>query len=82
MKSADSVKSRLRTLASQANKPYDYILTHYFIESVLLRIAKSRYAGDFVLKGGLLLHVLFDRRALHSLSRASAGERIFQNNPS
>lgn len=31
--------------------------------SVLLRIAKSRFAGDLVLKGGLLLHVLFNHRA-------------------
>ena len=63
MKNTDSIKARLRALATRANKPYDYILTHYFIESVLLRITKSRFAGDFVLKGGLLLHVLFDHRA-------------------
>jgi len=34
MKNADSIKARLRNLATQANMPYEYILTHYFIECV------------------------------------------------
>lgn len=55
--------AQLRSLAVLSGKPYEYIQTHYFIERVLLRLSKSRYAKDFVLKGGLLLHVLFENRS-------------------
>ena len=63
MSEIDSIKARLKNLAIRSKKPYEYIQTHYFIERVLYRISKSRYAGNFILKGGLLLHVLFDQRA-------------------
>lgn len=63
MNEIESIKARLKNLAIGLEKPYEYIQTHYFIERVLYRISKSRYAGNFVLKGGLLLQVLFDHSA-------------------
>jgi hypothetical protein len=46
-------------LAVRSGKTNEYIQTHYFIERLLV----SRYANDFVLKGGLLLHAMLDNRA-------------------
>lgn len=58
-----SLKSRLRNLAIKEKKPYDYIQMHYMIERLLHRVSVSRFAHDFVLKGGLLLHVIFEDKA-------------------
>ena len=58
-----SLKSRLRNLAIKEKKPYDYIQMHYMIERLLYRVSISPYAHDFVLKGGLLLHIIFEDRA-------------------
>ncbi len=63
MSKADSIKARLRALAVQADKPYEYIQTHYFIERILFRLSKSQFANDFVLKGGLLLYAIFENRS-------------------
>ena len=63
MNNAASIKARLRNLAAKEHKPYDYVQTHYMIERLLYRLSISKYADDFVLKGGLLLHVLFTEKA-------------------
>lgn len=63
MNNAASIKARLRNLAVKEQKPYDYIQTHYMIERLLYRLSISRYANDFILKGGLLLHALFAEKA-------------------
>lgn len=53
MNNAASIKARLRNLAAKEHKPYDYVQTHYMIERLLYRLSISKYADDFVLKGGL-----------------------------
>lgn len=63
MSRADSIKARLRNLSISEQKPYEYIQTHYCIERLLYRLSVSRYSSDFILKGGLLLHALFENRA-------------------
>jgi len=63
MSKADSIKAKLFNIAVRSGKPNEYIQTHYFIERLLYRLSVSRYANDFVLKGGLLLHAMFDNRA-------------------
>ena len=63
MSKADSIKARLLRFAVQSGKSNEYIQTHYFIERLLYRLSISRYANDFVLKGGLLLHAMLDNRA-------------------
>jgi predicted nucleotidyltransferase component of viral defense system len=59
MSKADSIKAKLRNLAIKENKPFDYLLTHYFIERLLYRISLSSYVDNFILKGGLLLYMIF-----------------------
>jgi predicted nucleotidyltransferase component of viral defense system len=63
MSKADSIKARLLNIAVKSGKNNEYIQTHYFIERLLYRLSVSRLANDFVLKGGLLLHAIFDNRA-------------------
>ena len=63
MSKTDSIKARLRNVALINGKPYDYVLTHYFIERVLYRISVSPYAQNFVLKGGLLLQAILEEKA-------------------
>ena len=60
---AASVKARLRNLSVREGKAYDYIQIHYMIERLLYRLSVSRYAQNFVLKGGLLLRVIFEDKA-------------------
>lgn len=63
MNNAASIKARLRNVAMKEQKPYEYILTHYMIERLLYRLSVSQYVDSFILKGGLLLHVLFADKA-------------------
>lgn len=58
-----SVKARLRNLSIHEGKAYDYLQIHYMIERLLYRLSVSPYASDFVLKGGLLLHAIFEDKA-------------------
>lgn len=63
MSKVDSIKARLRNVALKNGKPYEYVLTYYFIERVLSRISVSPYAHNFVLKGGLLLQAILEEQA-------------------
>ena len=63
MKNTESIKAQLRKLATNANKPYEYLQTHYFIERLLFRLSHSEYADAFVLKGGLLLYSIFSHQS-------------------
>jgi hypothetical protein len=60
---AESVKARLKKIAIAESKPFNYILMHYFIERLLYRLSVSAYAGNFILKGGLLLYTVLDNKA-------------------
>ena len=63
MRNPDSIKARLKQLALQENKPFDYLMMHYFIERLLFRLSISQYTDNFILKGGLLLYVILGNNA-------------------
>jgi predicted nucleotidyltransferase component of viral defense system len=63
MRNPDSIKAKLKQLAIQENKPFDYVMMHYFIERLLYRLSISQYAENFVLKGGLLLYTMLKNDA-------------------
>jgi hypothetical protein len=44
---AESVKARLKKIAVAENKPFNYILTHYFIERLLYRFSMDISAVYF-----------------------------------
>ena len=60
---AASIRARLKNIADKEQKPFDFILMLYFIERLLYRLSISRYSGQFVLKGGLLLYAIINEQA-------------------
>lgn len=57
---ADSVKARLKNYCATANISFQDALTYYGLERSIYRISISKYAGHFVLKGGIFLYALYD----------------------
>lgn len=54
---AASVLARLKNQAEVQGRPFSEILQYYAMERFLFRLSKTKYAGKFILKGGLLFHV-------------------------
>jgi predicted nucleotidyltransferase component of viral defense system len=52
-----SILARLRNQSGEMNRPFAEVLQYYAMERFLYRLSKTRYADDFVLKGGLLFYV-------------------------
>lgn len=55
-----SVRARLLRISKEREQNYELILTRYAIERLLYRLAQSRHAERFVLKGATLLMTWFD----------------------
>ena len=58
--SVASVKDRLKNLCLKTGKTMEEMLVVYGLERTIYRISKSRYVGNFTLKGGIFLYALFD----------------------
>ncbi|MDR8389831.1 nucleotidyl transferase AbiEii/AbiGii toxin family protein [Aliifodinibius sp. S!AR15-10] len=52
---AASVHQRLLNKARETKRPFNELLQYYAMEKFLLRMSRSQFAEDFVLKGALLL---------------------------
>lgn len=50
-----SVKDRLKNIASDSGKDFNFVCIQYLQERFLARLAKTRYRNNFILKGALLL---------------------------
>jgi hypothetical protein len=59
---ADSVKARLKNFAVSSGCTFQDALVYYGLERTIYRISVSPYAGHFVLKGGIFLYAIFDRK--------------------
>ena len=59
---ADSVKARLKNFAVSSGCTFQEALVYYGLERTIYRISVSPYASHFVLKGGIFLYALFDRK--------------------
>ena len=59
---ADSVKARLKNFAVENGCTFQEALTYYGLERTIYRISVSKYAEQFVLKGGIFLYAVFDRK--------------------
>ncbi len=55
-----SVRVRLLGVSKAKDLNFDLVLTHYAIERMLYRLAQSRHAERFVLKGAMLLMTWFE----------------------
>ena len=76
-----SVRARLLGISKEKGLNFDLVLTHYAIERLLYRLAQSRHADRFVLKGAILLMTWFDEpfrstRDLDLLSHAIRRRRL------
>ena len=60
MNQAASVKDRLKNISVASGKTLQELLTAYGLERTIFRLSKSRYAGNFMLKGGIFLYAVFD----------------------
>ncbi len=59
---AESVKARLKNFAVSNGITFQEALTYYGLERTIYRISVSKYADHFVLKGGIFLYAIFDRK--------------------
>ena len=50
-----SIHQKLLNLRDRANRPFNELLQHFFIERFLYRLSQSKYQDRFILKGGLML---------------------------
>lgn len=55
-----SVRARLLQVAKRTGQNFDLVLNRYAVERLLYRLARSRHADLFVLKGATLLMTWFD----------------------
>ena len=53
-----SIRAMLKNIADKEQINFQFIVTRYFHERLLYRIAKSKYASNFILKGGALLYAI------------------------
>ena len=60
MRSAASVKARLRNKSLEKGKTLDSLLVAYGIERTVYRLSVSRYKENFTLKGGIFLYAVFN----------------------
>lgn len=51
----DSLKARANNISKEYGIPQNVVYSRFFYDAFLSRLAKSRYSGHFVLKGGLYL---------------------------
>ena len=59
---ADSVKAKLKDFAVSSGCTFQEALVYYGLERTIYRISVSPYASHFVLKGGIFLYAIFDRK--------------------
>jgi predicted nucleotidyltransferase component of viral defense system len=58
-----SVKAKLKKIADESGKDFNYLLMYYMVERILYRLSVSPYADNFVLKGGMLLYTVLENKA-------------------
>ena len=59
---AESVKARLKNFAISSGCTFQEALVYYGLERTIYRLSVSEYADRFVLKGGIFLYAIFDRK--------------------
>jgi len=55
---AKSIRAALMKISDREQTKFQFVIIRYFHERLLYRIAKSKYANNFILKGGELLYAI------------------------
>lgn len=58
--SSDSLKAKLKNIARETNISHESLRKMVMFERLLMRISKSKYNKNFILKGGFLIAAIFD----------------------
>ena len=77
MKNAMQLKSAISKIAKEKHIPAQLVMQNYMLERLLERITRSKYQGNFILKGGLLIASMV---GLHSRATMDMDATI-QNHP-
>ena len=59
-RTSEPVRFRLLEISKEKGLNFELVLTHYAIERLLYRVAKSQHVDRFILKGAMLLMTWFD----------------------
>lgn len=57
---SDSLKAKLKNIARETNISHESLRKMVMFERLLMRISKSKYNKNFILKGGFLIAAIFD----------------------
>lgn len=78
MKTSTQLKAKIRNIAQRKNIKPEVVLRNYMLERFLERIANSKYANNFILKGGLLISSLvgIDARSTMDMDATVKGQAI------
>lgn len=57
----NSIKDQIKNISNETGKAYQDLLIAYGLERTIYRISISKYADNFILKGGIFLYALFDK---------------------
>ena len=60
MSNVSSIKAKLKYRAMKENRTYQEVLSIYGLERALYRVSISRYAANYILKGGMLLYAFYE----------------------
>ena len=77
MKNAMQLKAAISKMAKDKHIPAQLVMQNYMLERLLERISRSKYQGNFILKGGLLIASMV---GLHSRATMDMDATI-QNHP-
>ena len=77
MKNAMQLKAAISKMAKDKHIPAQLVMQNYMLERLLGRISRSKYQGNFILKGGLLIASMV---GLHSRATMDMDATI-QNHP-
>ena len=77
MKNAMQLKAAISKMAKDQHIPAQLVMQNYMLERLLERISRSKYQGNFILKGGLLIASMV---GLHSRATMDMDATI-QNHP-
>ncbi len=79
---AMSLKALVKNIAKEKNISAQLVLQNYVLERFLVRISKSKYKGNFILKGGLLISAMLglDTRTTMDIDTTIKGFKLTKEN--
>lgn len=76
------VKDKLKNIAREKNVEFNILLKYYVFDRFIVRLSKSEYKDNFIIKGGFLLSQLFGihNRSTTDIDYALQNQRLTKDN--